>query len=1144
MMNDLFRPKPVFEFHIARELRDFYGFDQNLFGQTGNVVFSNVYAVRLFAEKMNKHRDLLRYPEQVIRTGQLNAMGLIDEILHYLAGQYKIQRRADVFTAALKWLEKNLGKKATDELLQIFVTEFPPLEVYRNKLTPEKYLAGKTAGTPNRILVIEELLLLNLANLNPAFGPFRELFDDTTIGKITIYHQATVQLQEFFKSLPAFGPDNQNLYEMLRTPAVRHPQSLFEQLEFIRTRWGYLLTDYILRLLGSLDLIREEERIMFGGPGPTVVPDFRALGIMDEDRERFSTDLDWMPKVVMIAKSSQVWLDQLSKKYRRRIATLDQIPDEELDILAGRGFTGLWLIGLWERSDSSRKIKQMCGNPEAISSAYSLYDYIIAGELGGEQALENLRHRAWQRGIRLASDMVPNHTGLYSRWVVEHPDWYIQCRHQVYPSYAFNGPNLSDDGRVSLFIEDGYWNRSDAAVLFKRVDNYTGDVRYIYHGNDGTSMPWNDTAQLNYLLPEVREAVIRTIIHVARLFPIIRLDAAMTLTKRHFQRLWFPQPGHGGDIPSRGEFAISSEEFQRMFPVEFWREVVDRVAQEAPDTLLLAEAFWMMEGYFVRTLGMHRVYNSAFMNMLKNEENQKYRQAIRSVMDFNPEIMKRYVNFMNNPDEETAVAQFGKDDKYFGVCTLMATLPGLPMFGHGQIEGFSEKYGMEYKRAYWDEQEDRYLIERHEREIFPLLKKRYLFSEVHNFVMYDLTDSNGNVNENVFAFSNLSGSERALVLYNNKYDRAAGWIHYSSASAVKHGDSFKSYSLGSGLQLPDRGNVYIIFREQISGLEFMRRSDELHHNGLYVQLDGFKYHVFLDFRQVEDNAYGHYRQLYEFLNGRGVPSVDQALKETFLSPLHQPFRDLLNFDLLRKAEATKVTAAFEQLLDPFLAALVRFTGGEGDTGSLQRKISTGFTGLREFMKILDRTGKKRTKTATLYKQLSRRARPDPVLVYTWNLVYDLGSLQDETYANILSLTWIDELLLSKIILQKLDEQGYAANDSGQLLLRLKALIVHRDWLQMAAEHLPAALEALFRQPESQKLLQVNRYQEVLYFAREPFEHFLLDVLMTGIVSMSAAGEQISEVLVRKRMELLAGLMVTAEKAGYRVEVMLQEKDQR
>ena len=55
-------------------------------------------------------------------------------------------------------------------------------------------------------------------------------------------------------------------------------------------------------------------------------------------------------------------------------------------------------------------------------------------------------------------------------------------------------------------------------------------------------------------------------------------------------------------------------------PAEFWREVVDRVAAEVPDTLLLAEAFWLLEGYFVRTLGMHRVYNSAFMHMLRDEK--------------------------------------------------------------------------------------------------------------------------------------------------------------------------------------------------------------------------------------------------------------------------------------------------------------------------------------------------------------------------------------------------------------------------------------------------------------------------------------------------------------------------------------------
>jgi hypothetical protein len=256
-------------------------------------------------------------------------------------------------------------------------------------------------------------------------------------------------------------------------------------------------------LFSSLDLIKEEENARFrgmGGPGPAQVPRFFGTGIEFEP-ERFSQDKDWMPRLVLIAKNSYVWLDQLSKEYHRSIYRLDQIPDEELDTLARWGFTGLWLIGLWERSQASRQIKQLRGNPEAVASAYSLFSYDIAADLGGDEAYRDLSRRTWERGIRLSSDMVPNHMGIDSRWVIEHPDWFIQLNYSPFPSYTFNGPNLSWDERVGLFIEDHYYDNSDAAVVFKRVDFHSGDTRYIYHGNDGTSMPWNDTAQLNYLLP-------------------------------------------------------------------------------------------------------------------------------------------------------------------------------------------------------------------------------------------------------------------------------------------------------------------------------------------------------------------------------------------------------------------------------------------------------------------------------------------------------------------------------------------------------------------------------------------------------------------------------------------------------------------
>lgn len=93
--------------------------------------------------------------------------------------------------------------------------------------------------------------------------------------------------------------------------------------------------------------------------------------------------------------------------------------------------------------------------------------------------------------------------------------------------------------------------------------------------------------------------------------------------------MWFPIPGSGGAIPSRSDYAMTRSQFDAIIPNEFWREVVDRINAEMPSTLLLAEAFWLMEGYFVRTLGMHRVYNSAFMHMFMKEENEKYKLLIK-----------------------------------------------------------------------------------------------------------------------------------------------------------------------------------------------------------------------------------------------------------------------------------------------------------------------------------------------------------------------------------------------------------------------------------------------------------------------------------------------------------------------------------
>ena len=919
----------MMEFHIARKARERYGFAKSLFSYAGNVIFANVAACREFAHRMNSVRDVEKNPELAVHAGQLYAMGLIDEASHVLMARYREQFDPAVMTGALEFFSAQVGAEALGKLLLTFVEEFPGASVIRGEQTPQQWMAGQTEGTPHKAVALEELLMLWTANRNDAFKPFEELFEERSLAEKTVYRQVTRQLPEYFATRPLIPLPNakpMNLLELLRAPSTGSPRSLSEQLALIRKLWKPLLGDSLEHYLQlAADILHEEELAIWmqfnppaqqakaaaeaaakrrresGQQWPAVVStaEVPVFGDPAHEYEKFSPDTAWMPTAVLIAKSTYVWLAQMSKQYGRAITRLDEIPDEELATLAHRGMNSLWLIGVWERSRASKTIKLLCGNSDAVASAYSLFDYAIAEDLGGEAAYTNLRDRAYRHGIRLASDMVPNHMGIDSPWVVEHPEWFISRPDSPYPAYSFNGPDLSHDARVEIKIEDHYFEQSDAAVVFRRRDRQSGETRYIYHGNDGTSFPWNDTAQLDYLNAAVREQVIQTILHVARLFPVIRFDAAMTLAKRHFHRLWFPGPGASGAIPSRAEFGMSQAEFDRAMPHEFWREVVDRVAAEVPGTLLLAEAFWLMEGYFVRTLGMHRVYNSAFMVMLRDEDNAKYRSVIKNTLEFDPDIMKRYVNFMSNPDERTAIDQFGKGDKCFGVTAMMVTLPGLPMFGHGQIEGFTEKYGMEYQRPRYDESADHWMVERHEREIAPLLQRRRLFAESSNFRLYDFFTDAGKVDENVFAYSNRNGNERALIIYNNCYGATHGTIDYSAAYADKGANHLRQQRLWEGLGLSDDSVLVLAWRDSLTGLNYLRRANDLTQRGLTLDLHAYQCHVFLDWRELASTAEQPWDRLSDQLNGRGVASLDDALVHLELQPAHDALGKLLEPAMVR-----------------------------------------------------------------------------------------------------------------------------------------------------------------------------------------------------------------------------------------------------
>ncbi|RMF06564.1 MAG: hypothetical protein D6762_09190, partial [Candidatus Neomarinimicrobiota bacterium] len=312
--------------------------------------------------------------------------------------------------------------------------------------------------------LLENIVIQALCRENPAVAPLQALLPAPGDG------ERLPSLVDRLEQIP-FGQTH--LKDWLQAPLQSHPDSLPDQLRYLREVWAPYLQEWHAHFALSFDLLAEERRFRGAGPGPVQLPDYD-----DSTAARYSPDQDWMPSVVMIAKNTLVWLHQLSKEFHQPIRRLDEIPEAALQQLAERGFNALWLIGIWERSTISKTIKRRMGNPEAEASAYSLKRYEVARTLGGNQALEALKEKAGRFGIRLASDMVPNHTGLDADWIIEHPEYYLSVPEPPFPGYRYSGENLSEDPRVEIRLEDHYYDRSDAAVTFQAVYPERQEVCY------------------------------------------------------------------------------------------------------------------------------------------------------------------------------------------------------------------------------------------------------------------------------------------------------------------------------------------------------------------------------------------------------------------------------------------------------------------------------------------------------------------------------------------------------------------------------------------------------------------------------------------------------------------------------------------
>ena len=218
-------------------------------------------------------------------------------------------------------------------------------------------------------------LTLNAWAENAAIGDLERVFGLDSWRSQSSWQTALARFKASDESTPA-PIFNKPCHVVLREPARQHPNDLGDQLEWVMEHWDAYLSEETRALyLLTKDVEAEFFAARFGGGGPaqfsrldTDIGALDGVNLVGRDahedtvgyvdaRPSFSVDADWMPRLVMMAKQSYVWLHQLSQQYGRQIERLDQIPEAELQSLAKRGFSGLWLIGLWERALRVRRLR-------------------------------------------------------------------------------------------------------------------------------------------------------------------------------------------------------------------------------------------------------------------------------------------------------------------------------------------------------------------------------------------------------------------------------------------------------------------------------------------------------------------------------------------------------------------------------------------------------------------------------------------------------------------------------------------------------------------------------------------------------------------------------------------------------------------
>jgi hypothetical protein len=494
------------------------------------------------------------------------------------------------------------------------------------------------------------------------------------------------------------------------------------------------------------------------------------------DSANFSP-LPFRPHPHLYEINTWAWLEELSAKLGRRISLRD-VPDSQWDELAHLGFDLVWLMGVWERSPVGRRAFQtdVASFPsfdqalpgwklsDIVGSPYSVRRYQPDPRIGSWADLDQVREKLRARQMGLILDFVSNHTAPDHPWTSAHREYYIRAT-----------------------LEDF---RRDPSAFY--LHDSAGEPVLLAHGRDPYFPPWRDVVQLNYLEPATRAAMLGELRQIAKHCDGIRCDMAMLVFNDVFARTWAP-------------LLAGRQPLQR----EFWSDAIAAV----PGFLWLAEVYWNCEGR-CRSLGFQFTYDKGLYDALRDGRIEEIQQRLSA----GASVLAGGAHFLENHDEARSATVFGAA-KREAVVTLIATLPGMRFFHHGQFEGRKIQLPMPLAFAAPEipDLETRALYDR----VLKLTNESVFHSGT--WKLLGLTSAGDNTFRNLVACQWLANGARKVVIVNLAAETSQARVHFADDIS------------------PARQYCFL---DQLHDVRYPRDGSEISQQGLYVRLDPYRAHLF------------------------------------------------------------------------------------------------------------------------------------------------------------------------------------------------------------------------------------------------------------------------------------------------------------